>query len=111
MSDDENKKKLKKAESKVARREKADKIMSFLKGYSDSDDLLDYKLASTTLGKKIPAISSGSLVLDDALSSGGLPKGRIIQFYGAPGSGKTLMAMIAILEAQKADPEAYQVFI
>lgn len=111
MSDEDNKKKLKKAEKKADRKAKADKIFSFLKSYSDSDELLDFKLASTAIGKKIPAISTGSLALDDALSSGGNPKGRIIQFYGAPGSGKTLMAMIAILEAQKVDPDAYQVFI
>lgn len=111
-SDDENKKKLKKAEKKQAKKnEGADKIFSFLKSYSDSAELLDFKLASSTLGKKVPVINSGSIALDFALSSGGLPKGRLIQFYGAPGSGKTLMAMIAMLEAQKADPTAYQVFI
>lgn len=107
MLDEENNKKLKKASRKVG----SDKILSFLKGYSDSDELLDFKVASKTLGEKVPVIRSGSLVLDNALSSGGLPKGRLIQFYGAPGSGKTLMAMIAILEAQKDDPESYQVFI
>ncbi len=90
---------------------KKDKITAFFKSYSDSDDVLDFKFASQTLGKKIPVISSGSLGLDNALSSGGHPKGRLIQFYGAPGSGKSLMAMIAMLEAQKEDPKAYQVFI
>lgn len=90
---------------------KKDKITAFFKSFSDSDELLDFKFASQTLGRKIPAISSGSLGLDNALSSGGHPKGRLIQFYGAPGSGKSLMAMIAILEAQKEDPKAYQVFI
>lgn len=110
-TDEDNLNKLKKAEKKVSKKDKSDSILSFLKGFSDSDELLDFKLASTTLGKKIPVIDSGSLALNDALSSGGLPKGRLIQYYGAPGSGKTLMAMIAMLEAQKADPDAYQVFI
>jgi len=59
----------------------------------------------------LPVISPGSLVLDDALSSGGNPKGRLIQYYGPPGSGKTLMAMIAIKQAQLDDPDAKQVFI
>lgn len=111
MSDEDNKKKLKKAEKKADKKEKANKILSFLKSYSDSDELLDFKLASSTLGKKVPVINSGSLALDNALSSGGLPKGRLIQYYGAPGSGKTLLAMIAMKEAQDADPESYQVFI
>jgi len=93
------------------KKKKDDKFTAFFKSYSDSEDLLDFKFASQTIGKKVPVISSGSLGLDNALSSGGLPKGRLIQFYGAPGSGKTLMAMIAMLEAQKADPTAYQVFI
>ena len=59
----------------------------------------------------MPVISSGTISLDDALSSGGLPKGRLIQYYGAPGSGKTLMAMLAMKEAQLADTDAQQVFI
>lgn len=90
---------------------KKDKFTAFFKSFSDSDEILNFKFANQTLGKKIPAIPTGSLSLDNALSSGGHPKGRLIQFYGAPGSGKSLMAMIAILEAQKEDPSAYQMFI
>jgi len=59
----------------------------------------------------MPVISTGSLALDDALSSGGLPLGRLIQFYGAAGSGKTLMTMLAIKEAQVKDPKSQQMFI
>ncbi len=87
------------------------KLESFFKSFSDADSLLDFRLAHETIGQKIPSISTASLVLDDALSSGGLPKGRLIQYYGAPGSGKTLMAMLAILEAQKESPDTQQVFI
>lgn len=87
------------------------KLEAFFKGYSDSEEQLDFKMAHETVGEKVPAISTGSYALDDALSSGGLPKGRLIQYYGPPGSGKTLMAMIAIVEAQKADPKSQQVFI
>ncbi len=93
------------------KKKKDDKFTAFFKSYSDSEELLDFKFASQTIGKKVPVISSGSLALDNALSSGGHPKGRLIQLYGAPGSGKTLMAMIAMLEAQRADPTAYQMFI
>lgn len=88
-----------------------DKLNAFFKSYSDSEDQLDYKMAHVSVGEKVPAISTGSYALDDALSSGGLPKGRLIQYYGPPGSGKTLMAMIAIVEAQKDNPDAQQVFI
>lgn len=89
----------------------SDKLTAFFQGYADSEDQLDFRMAHETIGEKLPVISTGSLVLDDALSSGGNPRGRLIQYYGPPGSGKTLMAMIAIKEAQTDDPEANQVFI
>ena len=89
----------------------SNKLEAFFKSYSDSEDQLDFRMAHETVGQKLSVISSGTLALDDALSSGGLPKGRLIQYYGAPGSGKSLMAMIAMKEAQAEDPEAQQVFI
>ena len=89
----------------------SNKLDAFFKSFPDSDDQLDYKMAHETIGQKLPVIPSGSISLDDALSSGGLPKGRLIQYYGAPGSGKTLMVMLAIKEAQLDDPDAQQVFI
>jgi recombination protein RecA len=90
---------------------KSDKLSAFFSSFAESEEQLDYRMAHEVVGKKVEVVSSGSLLLDDALSSGGLPKGRIIQFYGPPGSGKTLMAMIAMKEAQSADPMAQQVFI
>jgi recombination protein RecA len=84
---------------------------AFFKSYAESEDQLNYKMAHETIGQKLPVIPTGSLVLDDALSSGGNPKGRLIQYYGPPGSGKTLMAMIAIKEAQADHTDAQQVFI
>lgn len=87
------------------------KLDAFFKSYADSEDQLNYKMAHMTVGDKVPVISTGSYALNDALSSGGLPKGRIVQYYGPPGSGKTLMALIAIVEAQQDDPESQQVFI
>lgn len=89
----------------------SNKLDAFFKSFAESEEQLDYKMAHETVGEAVPAISTGSYALDDALSSGGLPKGRLIQYYGPPGSGKTLMAMIGIVEAQKADPDAQQVFI
>ena len=89
----------------------SDKLEVFFKSYSDSEDQLDFKFAHETIGQKLPSISTGTLLLDDALSSGGLPKGRLIQYYGSPGSGKTLLAMLAMKEAQKEEPDAQQLFI
>ena len=50
----------------------------------------------------IDHISTGSLMLDLALGIGGLPKGRIIEVYGAESSGKTTLCLHAVAEAQKA---------
>lgn len=49
----------------------------------------------------IESISTGSLLLDDAIGIGGYPKGRIIEIYGPESSGKTTFALFAIAEAQK----------
>lgn len=50
----------------------------------------------------IETISTGSLAVDLALGVGGLPKGRVIEIYGPESSGKTLLTLHAIAEAQKA---------
>ena len=47
------------------------------------------------------AISSGSLLIDEALGIGGYPRGRIIELYGPESSGKTTLALQAISEIQK----------
>ncbi len=52
--------------------------------------------------KEIKKISSGSLLLDDALGIGGYPLGRIIEIYGPESSGKTTLALHAVAEMQKA---------
>ena len=49
----------------------------------------------------VQVISTGSLNLDIALGIGGVPRGRIIEVYGAESSGKTTIALHIIAEAQK----------
>ena len=51
--------------------------------------------------EKIDVISSGSLILDEALGVYGYPRGRIIEIFGPESSGKTTFALHAIAEAQK----------
>jgi len=89
----------------------SNKLEAFFKSYAESEEQLDFRMAHETVGKKLPVTSTGSLMLDDVLSSGGLPKGRLFQYYGPTGSGKTLMAMLAVKEAQSDDPAAQQMWV
>ncbi len=49
----------------------------------------------------IPIISTGSLSLDLALGTGGVPRGRVIEIYGPESSGKTTLSLHIAAEAQK----------
>lgn len=61
--------------------------------------------AIVTLGERpkvgVDAISTGSVGLDMALGIGGLPRGRIVEIFGAESSGKTTLALHVVAEAQK----------
>src|SRR3954468_3641988 len=52
-------------------------------------------------GDEIKGISTGSLGLDLALGGEGLPRGRVVEIYGAESSGKTTVALHAVANAQK----------
>lgn len=49
----------------------------------------------------VKCISTGSINIDLALGVGGVPRGRIIEIYGAESSGKTTIALQIIAQAQK----------
>lgn len=90
---------------------KKDKKESKVKEAGNLDDVfkvLEQKYGSGVimlLGKSkiepIDVISTGSLMLDNALGIGGLPRGRVVELYGAEGGGKTTLALQVIAQAQK----------
>jgi recombination protein RecA len=64
------------------------------------------RLGESNLDSSIKSIPTGSIALDIALGIGGLPRGRIVEIFGAESAGKTTLAMSAIAEAQAAGGQA-----
>jgi recombination protein RecA len=50
---------------------------------------------------EVDAVSTGSISLDIALGVGGVPRGRVIEIFGAEASGKTTLAQHIVAEVQK----------
>ena len=49
----------------------------------------------------VDVIPTGSIAMDLALGVGGMPRGRVIEIFGAESSGKTTLSLHIIAEAQK----------
>jgi recombination protein RecA len=60
------------------------------------------RLGDADAAAAVPVISTGSLGVDVALGTGGLPRGRIVEIYGPESSGKTTLALHVVAEAQRA---------
>src|ERR1700733_12037350 len=58
-------------------------------------------LLGQSTNSRVEAISTGSLLIDQAIGIGGLPVGRVVEIFGPEASGKTTLAMHAIAQAQK----------
>lgn len=56
--------------------------------------------------EKIQVIPTGVLSIDRALRVFGFPRGRVIELYGEPGSGKTMLSLLAIGEVQRSNGKA-----
>lgn len=50
----------------------------------------------------VKVISTGSLLLDDAIGVGGFPRSRVVEIFGPESTGKTTIALQVIAQAQKA---------
>jgi recombination protein RecA len=51
--------------------------------------------------KQIESISTGSILIDQALGVGGFPVGRIVEIFGPEASGKTTLALHVVAQSQK----------
>ncbi|MBI4339507.1 MAG: recombinase RecA [Chloroflexi bacterium] len=49
----------------------------------------------------VSAIPTGSLALDIAVGIGGIPRGRVVEIFGAESSGKSTLAYHVVAQAQK----------
>ncbi len=49
---------------------------------------------------RVEGISTGSILIDQAIGVGGFPLGRIVEIYGPESSGKSTLALHAIAQAQ-----------
>jgi recombination protein RecA len=75
-------------------------LAAALKNINDKRDLRIASLGE--LGLDVEAVTTGNIALDHISGVGGLPKGRIIELFGPPSSGKTTCALQAAARAQKA---------
>ena len=82
---------------KLATIRRAFKLIDKANGKANSAYLLQDKSF-----EQPPSFSTGSLMLDIATGIGGIGLGRVIESYGKPSSGKTMLMLKSIANAQKA---------
>ena len=59
------------------------------------------RMGDANAARDVDVISTGSLGLDIALGTGGLPRGRVVEIFGPEASGKTTLTLQVIAECQK----------
>ena len=76
----------------------ADQAIKEIKKIYGNDSIRKY---GDVVNQEIKSISTGSLILDNIIGIGGYPIGRITEVFGPESSGKTTLALHAIVQAQK----------
>ncbi len=92
----ENKKDTKKDEAKQAK--DVDNVVNEIKERFGEGAIMTMREIHAV---NVDVIPTGSIAMDLALGVGGMPRGRIIEIYGAESSGKTTLSLHVIAEAQK----------
>lgn len=93
------KEKIKKEEGEKDKKAKAiDDVVSEIKERFGEGAIMNLRDISAV---DVDVIPTGSIAMDLALGVGGMPRGRIIEIYGAESSGKTTLSLHVLAEAQK----------
>lgn len=58
-------------------------------------------LLGSGVSATVDTVSTGSILVDQAIGIRGLPRGRIVEIYGPEASGKTTLALQVLAQAQK----------
>jgi len=59
------------------------------------------RLGQSAAMRDVSVISTGSILVDQAIGIGGFPHGRVIEIFGPEASGKTTIALQTIAQSQK----------
>ncbi len=86
----------------MVQKEMINKKISQDNSFIQNNNLADFDFLDAKKNSEIKTVSTGSLHLDEALGTGGLPLGRIVELYGNESSGKTTVALHAVASFQKA---------
>lgn len=87
------------------------KLTEEMEAFNHINNLFGGALRTAEQIEKVDIIKTSSSSLDYAIGVGGWPRGRVIQLAGQPSAGKTLLALLAIAEWQKQDPENCALFL
>ena len=79
-------------------------VLAELRSEANKDSMVIGSLAEFDMDVK--AISTGNLALDFLTGIGGYPRGRIVEQFGLPSSGKTTSSLMAMATAQRECIEA-----
>jgi len=66
----------------------------------DRQRAIRLRLARMGEPRAVPVVATGFAALDAALGTGGFPRGRVVELFGASSTGKTTLALQVIAHAQ-----------